>query len=52
MGFKDFAGAGVVHVIGGITAFVGSYYMGARPGLFREDKQLSYMTEEANFFDF
>ncbi len=52
MGFKDFAGAGVVHLIGGITAFIGSYFMGARPGLFRDDKQLSYMTEEENFFDF
>ena len=40
-GFKDHAGSGVVHMIGGATGFVGALMVGPRLGFFKhknEDK--------------
>jgi len=37
MGFHDFAGSTVVHMVGGICAFVGAYMLGARIGKYNKD---------------
>ena len=33
--FKDFAGAGVVHVTGGSAALLGAYFIGPRVGRYK-----------------
>ncbi len=39
MGFHDFAGSCAIHMVGGITAFIGAALVGARIGKFSRDKQ-------------
>jgi ammonia channel protein AmtB len=51
LGFRDFAGAGIVHLTGGITGFIGTYLCGARVGLFSNDSEYKYILDEANFID-
>ena len=36
LGFRDFAGAGVVSLIGGASGLVGTYFMGARIGIYED----------------
>ena len=38
MGFHDFAGSCAIHMVGGITAFIGAALVGARIGKFSRDK--------------
>jgi ammonia channel protein AmtB len=46
MGFIDIGGAGVVHIMGGIAGFIGTWLIGPRVGLFRKDKELEYLLDE------
>ena len=45
LGFIDFGGAGVVHIMGGIAGFIGTIIIGPRIGLFHPEEQLSYILE-------
>ena len=38
MGYVDFAGSSVIHMVGGITACIGAYILGPRIGKFVKDK--------------
>lgn len=46
MGFIDIGGAGVVHIMGGVAGFIGTWLIGPRVGLFRKDKELEYLLDE------
>ena len=39
MGFVDFAGSAVIHMVGGITAIIGAAFLGPRIGKYTKDKE-------------
>ena len=46
LGFKDYGGVSIVHVMGGLSGFIGTTVIGPRIGLFKTDKTLSYLYQE------
>jgi ammonia channel protein AmtB len=51
LGFKDYAGAGIVHMTAGISGFVGTLICGSRIGLYHKDHKNQYMLDDENFSD-
>jgi len=43
MGFIDYGGVAIVHVMGGLSGLIGTYLIGPRIGLFHLDKELNYI---------
>ncbi|KAK3276034.1 hypothetical protein CYMTET_15871 [Cymbomonas tetramitiformis] len=49
-GFIDFAGSGIVHMVGGGAALVGSIFLGARSGRFRSDGTVVELASHSTIF--
>ena len=45
IGFIDYGGASIVHIMGGLAGFMGTYLIGPRVGLFKNDDRLAYILE-------
>jgi len=46
MGFLDHGGASIVHIMGGLAGFIGTYLIGPRVGLFSPDTKLAYVLDD------
>ena len=46
IGFIDYGGASIVHIMGGLAGFMGTYLIGPRVGLFKNDDRLAYILEQ------
>ena len=46
LGFIDYGGASIVHIMGGLAGFIGTYLIGPRVGLFRQDDNLAFILED------
>ena len=46
LGFLDYGGASIVHLMGGMSGFIGTYLIGPRIGLFKTDDKMSYILDD------
>jgi len=46
LGFIDYGGASIVHIMGGLAGFMGTYLIGPRIGLFNNDEKFSYILDD------
>jgi ammonia channel protein AmtB len=46
MGYIDYGGASIVHIMGGLAGFIGTYLIGPRIGLFGPDKVLAFIHDD------
>jgi ammonia channel protein AmtB len=51
MGFVDNGGASVVHLMGGLAGFMGTYLIGPRTGRFKADKELAFVLDDEGLFN-
>lgn len=51
IGFKDYGGAGMVHMTAGIAGFVGAYLTGPRLCKFHRESSIEYFLDDENFDD-
>ena len=46
IGFKDYGGASIVHLMGGVAGFVGTYLIGPRIGYYKPDTKMAYVHDD------
>jgi len=46
LGFIDYGGVAIVHVMGGLSGYIGTYLIGPRIGLFHADKSMIYIMDD------
>lgn len=51
LGYIDYGGVAIVHVMGGLAGYMGTLIIGPRIGLFENDKKLSYLLDEDKFLE-
>jgi len=49
LGFIDYGGVAIVHVMGGLAGYMGTLMIGPRVGLFSPDTKLRYILDEEKF---
>ena len=49
LGFIDYGGVAIVHVMGGLSGYMGTLMIGPRVGLFSPDTKLRYILDEEKF---
>ena len=49
IGFIDFGGVAIVHIMGGLSGCMGTIIIGPRIGLFKRDQKLSFILDDDKF---
>jgi Amt family ammonium transporter len=49
IGFIDYGGVAIVHIMGGLAGYVGTLLIGPRVGLFKADRELCYILDDDKF---
>lgn len=46
LGFIDYGGASIVHLIGGFAGFIGTILIGPRIGIFKDDQRMAFVLQD------